>query len=71
MELKVFDKFVGEEVMIEMEPCKYGVGTIMEYDDFGIYFMPSDAGCSPMLVAWHNINKIILKPDDFVVIESL
>ena len=69
MNLEVFKKFVGNPVTLELASLNCRSGTITDFDDFGVFFVPCEKGVSEMLIAWHDINKVIIKPKNFVVIE--
>ncbi|MBW6470768.1 MAG: hypothetical protein K0A90_06050 [Methanosarcinaceae archaeon] len=68
MNLEVFKNCIDKEITIELSSLTFRTGRITEFDDFGIYFVPSD-NTSDMIIAWHNINKLIMEADKLVVIE--
>lgn len=68
MNLEVFKNCIDKEVTIELSSSTFRVGKITEFDDFGIHFIPSD-DTSDMMIAWHNINKVIMEADKFIVVE--
>jgi len=69
MNLEVFKKCIGKEITLELGSLNFRCGTITGYDDFGVNFVPSDDKTSDMIIAWHDINKVIMQPRNFVVIE--
>ena len=69
MNLEVFKKCVGKPVTLELSSLTFRSGTITDFDDFGVIFTPCENGASDMIIAWHDINKVIVKPKNFVVIE--
>ncbi|MCL7410867.1 MAG: hypothetical protein P1P69_05930 [Methanosarcinaceae archaeon] len=68
MNLEVFKNCIDKEITIELSSLTFRTGRITEFDDFGIYFVPFD-NTSDMIIAWHNINKVIIEADKLVVIE--
>lgn len=71
MNISIIEKYIDQRVTIELGTSNYITGKIVEYDDFGIHFLECDDGGAEMLVAWHDINKIILKPENYLVISPL
>ncbi|WP_406661047.1 hypothetical protein V7O66_00550 [Methanolobus sp. ZRKC3] len=71
MNISIVENYIDKKVAIELGSSNYVTGKIIEFDDFGIHFIVSDDNFSEMIIAWHDINKIILKPDEFLVINPL
>lgn len=76
MNLEIFKNCIDKEITIELSSLTFRTGRITEFDDFGVYFIPSDNtsdnisdNTSDMIIAWHNINKVIMGCEHFVVIE--
>ncbi len=68
MNLEVFKNCIDKEITIEFSSATFRTGKITEFDDFGIHFVPSE-NTSDMIIAWHNINKVIMGVDKLVMIE--
>ena len=68
MNLEVFKSCIDKEITIELSSSTFRTGRITEFDDFGVHFIPSD-DTSDMMIAWHNINKVIMEADKFIVVE--
>jgi len=68
MNLEVFKNCIDKEVTVELSSSTFRVGKITEFDDFGVHFIPSD-DTSDMMIAWHDINKVIMGCEKFVVVE--
>ena len=69
MNMEVFKNCIDKEITIELSTSTFRNGRITEFDDFGVHFIPSDDKTSDMIIAWHNINKVIMEADNFVFIE--
>ncbi len=68
MNLETFKNCIDKEVTIEHSSLIFRTGRITDFDDFGVHFIPSD-DTSDMMIAWHDINKVIMGCEHFVVIE--
>ena len=68
MNLEIFKNYIDKEVTIEHSSLIFRTGRITDFDDFGVHFIPSD-DTSDMMIAWHDINKVIIGCEHFVVIE--
>ncbi len=71
MNFSMMEKYIDQKVTIELGTSNYITGKVTEFDDFGIHFIENSDNFSDMLIAWHDINKIILKPAEFLVINPL
>ena len=70
MTISIVENYIDQQVAIELGSCDYLLGKIIEFDDFGVHFIELD-NSAEMLIAWHDINKIILKPEEFLVLSPL
>ncbi len=68
MNLEIFKNCIDKKVTIELSSLIFRTGKITEFDDFGVHFIPSD-DTSDMMIAWHDINKVIMGCEKFVVVE--
>ena len=71
MNISMIEKYIDQKVTIELGTSNYITGKVIEFDDFGVHFIENGDNFSDMLIAWHDINKIILKPAEFLVINPL
>jgi small nuclear ribonucleoprotein (snRNP)-like protein len=71
MNISMIEKYIDQKVTIELGTSNYITGKVIEFDDFGVHFIENGDNISDMLISWHDINKIILKPAEFFVISPL
>lgn len=49
---KDFNHFINKRVNIQASSGSFYIGTITDYDDFGIHFFPEDEKLSETFITW-------------------
>ena len=57
---KEFKYFINKRVNVQASSGSFYIGTITNYDNFGIHFLPEDENLSETFITWTDIKKVIL-----------
>lgn len=59
-----FKNFVHKRVNVQASSGSFYIGTITDYDTFGIHFIPEDSSLSETFITWTDIKKVILVEEE-------
>ncbi|MCK5661328.1 MAG: hypothetical protein KAH86_08205 [Methanosarcinales archaeon] len=59
-----FKYFLNKRVNVQASSGSFYIGTITNYDDFGIHFFPEDETLSETFITWADIKKVILVKEE-------